>query len=135
MHKLDMQCDIYSTDKKGLFVFVKQGILPSGILPSSLIAELGELNHFKSKNITESSSLIGADPNDVFDGIKEYGYALQGIETKTNVSEVGAAIGAGILVASLGAALPITLAVSAASYVAAHLLKDKEEEEGEEHND
>lgn len=132
MHKSVMQCNIYTTDKKGLFVFVKQGVAPDEVLPSSLFAELGELNHFKSKDITEDSSLIGADPNDILDGIKEYGYALQGIETKTNVSEVGAAIGAGILVASLGAALPITLAVSAGSFIAAHFLNDQEEDQEED---
>lgn len=121
-----MQCDIYNTSKKDLFVFVRQGTLPANILPPSLLAELGTLTHFKSKDLIEGVPLIGASSKDVIASINEHGYALQRAEVKTAVSEVGAAVGAGILAVSLGATLPITVAVSAAGFAAAYFFKEQE---------
>lgn len=124
-----MQCDIYTTNKKDLFVFIEQGKTPIDTLPPSLLAELGAITHFKTKDVVDGSPLIGANPKDILTRINEHGYALQQTETKSSVSEVGAAVGAGILAVSLGATLPITVAVSAVSFAAAYLLQDQEEQD------
>ncbi|WP_435642068.1 YcgL domain-containing protein [Micavibrio aeruginosavorus] len=118
-----MQCDIYEASSKAMFLFVKHGTPPSDVIPLSLQKELDTLTLFKTKELIEETPLVGANPKDIIKRITEHGYALQSVEVKTSISEVGTAVGAGILVASLGATLPITIAVSAGGFVLAHLFK------------
>ena len=97
-----MDTDIYKSKKlPNVFLFVPKGI-GIGNLPELVKNQLGELLYFKSITLIPNSPLIAADPNEVINNIKSKGYHLQGAAVKSDISEVGAAVGGGILAASLG---------------------------------
>ena len=123
-----MLCDIYSTGKKDIYVILRHQSMPVVALPVTLLTELGELKLLKTKDIIENAPMIGAVPKQIIDSINQHGYALQNAEIKSVVSELGAALGAGVLAASLGATLPIAAVVSTAAGIAAYYLKDQEKD-------
>ena len=104
-----MKCDIYQSEGiKNAYLFLKSGLIPDNQVPITILKNLGTLEYFKTIDFDANSSLIAADPREVINNIKKNGYHIQGaeirIETKAHkeISEAGAAIGGGILAASLG---------------------------------
>jgi len=100
-----METDIYkSTLIPSAYLFVRAGNRTDE-LPSQILDQLGELNYFKSITLIPDSPLIAADPNIVIENIENNGYHIQGATItikESDVSEVGAAVGGGILAVSLG---------------------------------
>ena len=104
-----MKCDIYkSSGLKNAYLFVLAGVKPQECTPESVLKQLGELAFFKSIEFNEDSPLIAADPKEVIVNIHKQRFHVQGAEVcvevkeAQEVSEAGAAIGGGILAASLG---------------------------------
>lgn len=99
-----MKFDVYRSSKtETVFVFVESGVNPDQVIPEEYADHLGELNLFKThKEIKPGDSLIGAPPEEIIANVQENGYSVQGVNIKTDVSEVGAALGGGLLLASLG---------------------------------
>jgi uncharacterized protein YcgL (UPF0745 family) len=101
-----MNCDIYkSSAKKGIYLFVETGKNVSETVPEKELKHFGDAVFFKTISFDESSPLIAANPAEVINNIKAKNYHLQGARVTTkveSVSETGAAIGGGILAASLG---------------------------------
>ena len=124
-----MQCDIYSSIKKhNLYIFVESNRKPSDILPADISKEVGELRFFKSRSINIGDLLIGTQSKEIIDSITEHGYALQSAEIKTYVTEVSAALGAGVLAASLGAPLILASSAAVAAGVAMSLISKEDKE-------
>jgi len=128
-----MDFDIYQSSKSHkIFVFVKSGVNPLSVLPHKYKAQVGELSIFKkNKTINEEDPLIGATPKDLIDNVTAKGYHIQGINIITNISEVGAALGGGLLLASLGAGPIGAIIGGTIGYLLAH--NAKEEENDSEH--
>lgn len=104
-----MKCDIYkSSSLKNAYLFVLTGTDPEERTPEPVLKQLGELTLFKAIEFQENSPLIAADPKEVIGNINKQGFHVQGAEVcvevkeSQEVSEAGAAIGGGILAASLG---------------------------------
>ncbi len=104
-----MKCDIYKiSDVKNAYLFIESGISPEARVPSEVLEKLGTLEYFKTIEFEADSPLIAANPQEVIENIEKNGFHIQGAEvritTKENpeISEAGAAIGGGILAASLG---------------------------------
>ncbi|WP_321528831.1 YcgL domain-containing protein [Sedimenticola selenatireducens] len=102
-----METDIYQSQKvHGAYLFVPSGS-SIALLPNELTHKLGKLQYFKTITINHGMKLIAADADEVIANIQKNGYHLQGASVTTkakesDVSEVGAAVGGGILAASLG---------------------------------
>ena len=106
-----MLIDIYRSQyRKEKFIILKSGVEPDKVLPPSLREELSTLTLYRSnKEITEEHNikdpLLVVSSNDVIRNINNNNYYLQSIPVKSktpDISEAGAAIGGGILAASLG---------------------------------
>lgn len=104
-----MKCDIYKSSRlKNAYLFVLAGTDPKECTPESVLKQFGELVFLKSIEFEEDSPLIVADPREVIGNINQQGFHVQGAEVRIEVkesqevSEAGAAIGGGILAASLG---------------------------------
>lgn len=123
-----MECDIYRSSKmKRAYVFVKAGA-PNDIVPESILQKLGSLEFFKTISFDVNSPLIAANPKEVIESIEKVGYHIQGagIET-TEISEAGAAIGGGILLASLGGGPLGAIIGAVGGYFLAHLTKEEKD--------
>ncbi|MCG7996601.1 MAG: YcgL domain-containing protein [Candidatus Thiodiazotropha taylori] len=123
-----MNSDIYkATNYKGTYLFIPSGVKISTALPEGVIRKLGNLEYFKSISFDENSPLIAADPKEVIRNIEEQGFHIQGpvIKTKAEeVSEAGAAIGGGILAASIGLGPVGALVGALAGYLLANASKE-----------
>ena len=123
-----MDCDIYkATNHKGAYLFIPSGVEVTAALPESVIKKLGNIEYFKSISFDENSPLIAADPKEVIKNIEEQGFHIQGTEIKTKVEEVseaGAAIGGGILAASIGLGPVGALVGALAGYLLANASKE-----------
>ena len=100
-----MKCDIYKSGSvKNTYLFVPAGTNPHKTTPSPILKQVGELAFLKSVELEENSPLIAANPKEVIGNIQKKGFHLQSSEIKVAraISEAGAAIGGGILAASLG---------------------------------
>lgn len=125
-----MEFDIYQSSKsKMIFVFVSSGVDPLSVLPRKYKVHVGQLSMFKrNKTINENDPIIGASPKELINNVTSLGYHIQGVEIKTNISEAGAALGGGLLLASLGGG-PIGAVIGAAmGYFLAHNAKEKEDD-------
>jgi len=102
-----LKTDIYKfKTNPNTYLFIKEGEDIS-IVPSKTINKLGEVTYVKSITLIPDSPLIAANPNEVILNIEKQGFHIQRSEVKmtvkeNDVSEVGAAVGGGILAASLG---------------------------------
>ena len=102
-----MNCDIYKSSTKGIYIFVPAKSPPAACLPKATLAKLGTLSLFKSIEKPDTP-IIAADPTEVIRNIEKKGFHVQEPEILVNtketskVSEAGAAIGGGMLGASLG---------------------------------
>ena len=104
-----MKCDIYKSGSlKNAYLFVPSGTSPEEELSDGVLAKLGSLQFLKAIKFDADSPLIAANPKEVIENIEKHGFHVQGAEVRTTikdhneVSEAGAAIGGGILAASLG---------------------------------
>ena len=104
-----MKCDIYKVGRiNNAYLFLESGISPGARVPSDVLGRIGKLEYFKTIEFDADSPLIAANPKEVIKNIRENGYHIQGAEVRTTtkenpeISEAGAAIGGGILAASLG---------------------------------
>lgn len=104
-----MKCDIYKSGSiQNAYLFVPCGISPEERLSKSQLTKLGKLQLFKTIEFDADSPLIAANPKEVIENIDKQGFHVQLAEIQTTikeskeVSEAGAAIGGGILAASLG---------------------------------
>ena len=115
-----MNTDIYrSSTHRGAYLFVPAGTNPTE-LPKYVLDRLGPVEYVKSIRLIADSPLIGAEPNEVRRNLESHGFHVQGVSISTNVSEGGAALGAGLLVASLGGG-PVGAAIGAIiGYLLAH---------------
>lgn len=119
-----MKTDIYKSQAKpDTFLFVVTGEQPHDVLSESDLAKIGKFSLFKTILLEPDSLLIGADPKEALQNIKQHGYHLQRTQTQVHdnsVSEAGAAVGGGILVASLGGGPVGALIGAVAGYWLAH---------------
>jgi len=125
-----MEFDIYQSRKiRTIFIFVPSGIDPLSVLPREYQVHVGELSMFKkNKTINENDPIIGTSPKELINNVTSLGYHIQVVEIKTNISEAGAALGGGLLLASLGGG-PIGAVIGAAiGYFLAHNAKEKEDD-------
>ncbi|EGR0311520.1 YcgL domain-containing protein [Vibrio cholerae] len=99
-----MKCDIYKSDnKKGFYVFIKSGVSLDKYKNQNALRDFSSPYLFKTIEFDEDTPLIAADPKVVKSAIETKGFHIQSAGIKTdNVSSAGAAIGGGILAASLG---------------------------------
>ena len=103
-----MNCDIYKSSIKGVYIFVPAKSPPATYLPKATLAKLGTLSLFKSIELKPDSPIIVADATEVIRNIEKKGFHVQEPEFLVNtketstVSEAGAAIGGGMIGASLG---------------------------------
>lgn len=103
-----MNCDIYKSSTKGVYIFVPAKSSPATCLPKATLAKLGALSLFKSIELKPDSPIIVADATEVIRNIEKKGFHVQEPEFLVNtketstVSEAGAAIGGGMIGASFG---------------------------------
>ena len=122
-----MICDIYTSSKKpGAYLFLSEGAPVAG-LPENVLNALGQLSFFKKVSLEEGKPLIAVDPATIVKSINEKGFYIQGVKTTSSVSELGAAVGGGILLASLGLGPVGAIFGAVAGYA---LSKTAKEEEG-----
>lgn len=96
-----MQVDIYRpSNRTDLYLFVLSGINLQHV-PADVRAQFGELVLFKSREIIPGQKLIGANTDEILQNISRAGFHVQGVTVSTQVSEGGAALGGGILGASV----------------------------------
>lgn len=96
-----MLVDIYRpSNRSDLYLFVRSGINPLQV-PTDVRAQFGELVLFKSREIIPGQKLIGANTDEILQNISRAGFHVQGVSVATQVSEGGAALGGGILGASV----------------------------------
>lgn len=96
-----MQVDIYRpSNRTDLYLFLLSGINPQHV-PADVRAQFGELVLFKSREIVPGQKLIGANTDEILQNISRAGFHVQGASVTTQVSEGGAALGGGILGASV----------------------------------
>lgn len=96
-----MQVDIYRpSNRSDLYLFVRSGINPLQV-PADVRAQFGDLVLFKSREIIPGQKLIGANTDEILQNIFRAGFHVQGVSVATQVSEGGAALGGGILGASV----------------------------------
>lgn len=121
-----MLCDIYrSNAKQNWFLIVPSGTAIQ-FLPPYVLAQLGQLSLFKTREIQSGQPLVGASADEILKNITHYGFHTQGIQIKTEVSEAGAAIGGGMLGGSIGG--PVGAAIGAAiGYVLAQHAKENKD--------
>lgn len=97
-----MHLDIYRPKARtDLYFFVPAGINPK-IHFAEIIAQSGELDFIKSREVLPGQKLIGASADEILQNISRVGFHIQGVNVSTQVSEGGAALGGGILGASIG---------------------------------
>lgn len=102
-----METDIYKSKKlKGTYLFIRSGS-DTDNLSDEVVKKFGNFEYFKSLTLISGAPLIAADPDEVISNIEKHGFHMQGAEIsvkvkESDVSEVGAAVGGGILAASLG---------------------------------
>lgn len=123
--------DIYqSKTHSKIFVFVEAGVDPPIVLSDNIQEKTGTLALFKKNiEINEGDPLIGASPAQVIANVKKRGYHIQGVKVKTEeISDVGAALGGGLLIASLGGG-PIGAIIGAAvGYFLAYSAKEEDDD-------
>jgi uncharacterized protein YcgL (UPF0745 family) len=92
-----MKCDIYRPkERTDLYLFVQAGSDPNIVLTDAL-AQFGQLELMKTRDILPGQSLVGASSDEILNNIERFGFHVQGVKVTTEVSEGGAAIGGGIL--------------------------------------
>lgn len=72
------------------------------MLLTDMLAQLGELEFLKTREVSPGQRLVGADADEIIKNVAQSGFHIQGVKVSTQVSEGGAAIGGGILGASVG---------------------------------
>ena len=134
-----MKCDIYKySSKSGSYIFIESDNELSDMVPEDILLTLGETTLVKTINFDENSPLIAANPKEVIKGINANNYFIQGTKVTTQVgqvSEAGAAIGGGILAASLGFGPLGALIAAAAGFALANASKSEDKNGGSDDAD
>lgn len=118
-----MKLDVYRPKARtDLYLFVPNGT-PSNLLPGNLIANLGELEFVKTREVTTGQSIVGANADEIIKNIRQYGAHLQGVKVSTQVSDGGAAIGGGLLGASVGGPIGAVIGAIVGLALAEHAKK------------
>ena len=74
-----MLCDIYTTNKHGVALFVKAKTRPTEVLPTQAQIQLGPLSHHGTQEVSYKTLLIGADESrTMLANIELDGYHIQG---------------------------------------------------------
>ena len=126
-----MECDIYrAANNRSTFLFVKKG---TQVQPS-IQEKLGKIDFYKTITFDENSPLIAVNPKEVILNILQQGFHIQQAEVKVETkvektSEAGAAIGGGLLAASLGLGPIGAILGAAAGYMIANATKEEEQNE------
>jgi uncharacterized protein YcgL (UPF0745 family) len=96
-----MLVDIYRpSNRTDLYLFVSTGADPMQV-PSDVHTQFGQLVFLKSREIIPGHKLIGANTDEILQNISRAGFHVQGVGVAAQVSEGGAALGGGILGASV----------------------------------
>ncbi len=96
-----MLLDIYRPKARmDLYLFVPSGTDIGGHL-ANLFSQLGELEFIKSRDVIPGQNLIGASADEIIQNLQRTGFHIQGVKITTQVSDGGAALGGGILGASV----------------------------------
>lgn len=96
-----MLADIYrSKSRKDLYLFVPGGTEVKTYL-AHVLSQFGELEFVKSRELLPGQKLIGANAEEIIFNLDNSGFHVQGVKITTEVSEGGAALGGGILGASV----------------------------------
>ncbi|WP_076492493.1 YcgL domain-containing protein [Aeromonas veronii] len=131
-----MKCDIYKSDnKKGFYVFIKSGDSLDVYINHAELRDFSSPYLFKTIEFDENSPLIAADPKTIKSSIESRGFHIQiaGVKTTTQVSGAGAALGGGILAASLGfGVVGAAVAAIGAALIANAANKSKTEDSSDE---
>ncbi|CAE6894355.1 YcgL domain-containing protein [Ectopseudomonas oleovorans] len=121
-----MDCDIYKAiSHKDTYLFVEKGNRVSDKVSEKLLKKIGQVQHLKSISFDENSPLIAANPKEVINNIQTQGFHIQGAEIKIEDNTgAGAAIGGGILAASLGLGPAGAIIGAVAGYLLANASKE-----------
>jgi uncharacterized protein YcgL (UPF0745 family) len=123
-----MQCDIYKPrDRSDLYLFVPSGVSPARHFPE-ILSQFGPLQFVKTREILPGQALIGANTDDVLQNIGAFGFHVQGVQIRTTeVSEGGAALGGGVLGASVAGPLGALVGAIIGLAIAEHAKKVPDE--------
>ncbi len=103
-----MRCDIYnSLSQKGVRLYIREGAKPQDLVPQVEYEKIGPLEsreELKSVPFSIGEPLMGVSVENIISNVERHGYYIHKFEVKVEarVSEAGAALGAGLLLASLG---------------------------------
>lgn len=125
-----MEYDIYKpSSKNNVYIFIEVGGVLENKVPENILHGYGDVAFVKTISFDDKSPLISAHPKEVIESIKNNGYFIQGAAVTTkvdNVSEAGAAIGSGILAASLGFGPLGAIVAAVAGYALANASKNED---------
>lgn len=118
-----MQCDIYRPKTRtDLYLFVRSGTSPQVFL-ADMLSQFGELELVKTREILPGQSLVGASADEIIKNITQTGFHIQGVKVTTQVSEGGAAIGGGLLGASVAGPVGAVIGLLVGLALAEHAKK------------
>ena len=121
-----MLCDIYRSKAKSDWYIIVPSDKPIQSLPRDVLAQLGELTLFKTRDFQPGQPLIGASSDTVLSNIAARGFHAQGVQIKTEVSEAGAAIGGGVLGGSIAGPLGALFGAAIGYALAEHAKETKD---------
>ena len=123
-----MECDIYKSSSENLsYIFVEAGASLVDKVPKDILMAFGDSELIKTIHVNENSEFISSNPKEIIESInlKNYYIKRTSIAIKQDsVSEAGAALGGGILAASLGFGPLGAIFAAVAGYVIANAAKD-----------
>ena len=82
-----MNCDIYKSSIKDIYIFVPAKSPPATCLPKETLAKLGALSFFKSIKLKPDKPIVAADPTEVIRNIEKKGFHVQGAKILVNIIE------------------------------------------------
>lgn len=122
-----MLVDIYRpSNRTDLYLFVSSGFDPLHV-PLDVHSQFGDLVLVKSREIIPGQKLVGTTADEILQNISHTGFHVQGIGVATQVSEGGAALGGGILGASLAGPLGALVGAFLGYALAEHAKKVSDE--------
>ena len=97
-----MQFDVYRPKgRQDLYLFVPAGTPPGFPAVAALGCAPEELEFFKSRELLPGQRVAGVPSEELINGVAINGFHVQAVKASTEVSDGGAAIGGGLLGASI----------------------------------
>lgn len=97
-----MQFDIYrAKGRQDLYLFVPNGTQPGFPAVAALGSGPEELEFVKSRELLPGQKVAGVASEEIIKGVSVNGFHVQAVKVSTEVSDGGAAIGGGLLGASI----------------------------------